>query len=78
MVNKEFLQGYRSFIVFLVSTIILIYFVFRMDFTKPETLIHSQFAFWWWSTIAGMYLGKNIVKHGIDKGVEIKKDVKDS
>ena len=67
--RKDFLQGYRSFIVWLTAlilTIVLLIF--------PEKISGSMSVLNWFAMMSGLYLGRNTVKHGIDRRSNVSND----
>lgn len=62
MDRKEFLQGYRSFMVWAICIIITAILLFMPDVIgKAMPLLH------WLNTANALYLGRNVIKHGIER-----------
>jgi len=60
--KKEIFQGWRSFIVWiacLVITIVLLFF--------PERIEKSIGLLYWFGGMCSIVLGRNVIKHNIDK-----------
>ena len=65
MKNKEFLQGYRSFIFFCILTAMQFYFMYKNIQTGKET-------FMFYITGSGVFLGMNKLNKYIDKNIDEK------